>query len=67
VTDIRAGFEDHESHAASCEVVADGQPRLAPAHDDDVERAGRRTHLAAELSRETSKLNIMPLCACSAM
>jgi hypothetical protein len=52
-------------------VIADGEASLTAADDDDVERM--RSVLegygatSAGSRRDTLKLNIIPLCACSAM
>ena len=71
LADLRTRIQDHETQVTLSEVIADGEACLAAADDDDVE--GRRSlpggyvATSAGSRRDTLKLNIIPLCACSAM
>ena len=71
MADLRTGVQNQETQATLGEVIADGESCLAPADDDDVERRrfvpGGYVATPAGSRRDTLKLNIIPLWACSAM
>jgi hypothetical protein len=71
VTNLGARVQDHEAKATLSEVIADGEACLAAADDDDVERTSSVPRgygaTSAGSRRDTLKLNIIPLCACSAI
>jgi hypothetical protein len=77
VADLGAGLQDHEVQALALKVPGHGQPGLAaPDHDHIQLLIAPQVlpalvlgggHRAASRSRATLKLNIMPLCMCSAM